>query len=43
MAVNLLFLGRAYSEPMLLGLACAFEQHTKARQPPQFLTRRLTS
>ncbi len=27
----------AYSEPTLIQLACAFEQRTKARKPPQYL------
>ena len=34
--VGLSFVGRAWSEPMLLRLAYAFEQQTKARRPPTF-------
>jgi amidase len=31
---NLMFFGRAFSEPTLIRLAYAFEQHVKARRPP---------
>jgi amidase len=36
--VGISFFGRAWSEPVLIGLAFAFEQTTKARQAPRFLS-----
>jgi amidase len=35
--VGLSFFGRAWSEPILLKFAYAFEQATRFRKPPQFL------
>ena len=34
--IGLAFLGRAYSEPELLGFAYAYEQATHARKAPQY-------
>jgi amidase len=35
--LGLAFMGRAWSEPELLGFAYAYEQSTHARKPPQYL------
>ena len=36
--VGISFFGRAWSEPILLKIAYGFEQATKVRKPPSFLT-----
>jgi len=35
--VNVSFWGRAWSEPELMAMACAFEEKTRHRQPPRFM------
>ena len=35
--VGISFFGRAWSEPMLLRIAYAYEQATKRREPPRFV------
>jgi len=36
--VGMTFFGRAWSEPLLIGIAYSFEQGTKHRKAPQYLT-----
>jgi amidase len=38
MPVGISFFGRAWSEPVLIKIACAFEQTTRVRKAPQFLS-----
>jgi amidase len=38
MPVGVSFFGRAWSEPTLIKIAYAFEQATRARKAPTFLT-----
>jgi amidase len=38
--VGISFFGRAWSEPLLIGIAYAYEQGTNFRQPPKFLKTR---
>jgi amidase len=35
--VGVSFFGRAWSEPVLIQIACGFEQATRQRRPPKFL------
>jgi amidase len=35
--VGISFIGRAWSEPLLIGIAYSYEQGTKYRKAPQFL------
>jgi amidase len=36
--LGIVFMGTAWSEPRLIGLGYAYEQLTRARMPPQYLT-----
>ncbi|HSU88664.1 MAG TPA: amidase, partial [Terriglobia bacterium] len=38
MPVGISFFGRAWSEPTLIKIAFAFEQATRVRKPPKFMT-----